>query len=159
MRKIIVDTNILLLMIIGAVENGAYIKSSKRLKSFNMEDYSIILNFLDSYPKKQRFITPYIATEVSNLIDLRSNAKILAYEVARLIFDEFSQLDVTINNDCNCPYFSSFGITDVSLIHLSSEYEIFTNDDKLATILYKLTKNENNVISYNMLKKNSCYLS
>lgn len=60
MKKIIVDTNILLLMIIGAVENGAYIKSSKRLKSFNMKYYLIILNFLIVIQKSKVSLLPIL---------------------------------------------------------------------------------------------------
>ena len=97
-RHLIIDTNLLLLLVIGAVEEGRHIRNSKRLNAFNISDYDNVVKIMSSYD--QVFITPYIATEVSNLIDLNGRAKLLVYEVARNLFTIFKQIDVDIDADC-----------------------------------------------------------
>ncbi len=143
-RNLIIDTNLLLLLVIGAVEEGKYISKSKRLKAFDISDYNKILKIMSDFDKV--FITPYIATEISNLIDLKGQARILAYEVARNLFSEFEEISVNLNKDCESNFFLKFGITDNSLIKLVSDYCILTSDYRMLKPLFK--GNENNVIPY-----------
>lgn len=132
---LIIDANLLLLLVIGAVESGRYIRHSKRLKDFGVEDYDNVLKLIKPY--KEIFITPYLATEVSNLIDLNGEARQLAFEIARILFSSFKQIDVKINQDCESKFFLQFGITDNSLINLASNYVILTNDHRLTAPLKK----------------------
>ena len=83
-KNLIIDTNLLLLLVIGAVEGGRHIKNSKRLGAFDLDDYNTVLKIMATYD--EIFITPYIATEVSNLIDLNGNPGVLAYKIARELF-------------------------------------------------------------------------
>ncbi len=142
-RKLIIDANLLLLLVIGAVEEGRHIGASKRLNGFSLDDYDDVLKMMSGY---EVFITPYIATEVSNLIDLKGHAKSLAYEVARNLFSVLGKIDVDIDADCGSTFFPVFGITDTSLIKLAKEYIILTNDHRMLTALYHA--NPNNVIPY-----------
>jgi hypothetical protein len=41
--KLIIDTNLLLLLIIGSVDDGIHINKSSRLSSYNIEDFDNIL--------------------------------------------------------------------------------------------------------------------
>ena len=43
-KTLIIDTNLLLLLVIGAVEGGRHIQNSKRLNKFTLQDYDAILD-------------------------------------------------------------------------------------------------------------------
>ena len=101
--RLLIDTNLLLVMIIGGVDEGRYIQKSKRLNDFCIEDYHRLWSLAKEY--KEIWITPYIATEVSNLIDLKSQARLRAFELAREIFSFFKQVDSSINEDCQGDFF------------------------------------------------------
>lgn len=147
-RGLIIDTNLMLLLIIGAVEEGRHIRNSKRLNAFDRTDYELVLKCMSGY--EDVFITPYIVTEVSNLIDLDGLAGILAYEIARKLFSAFKKIDVLIDDDCAPSYFLNFGITDSSLIRLAPHYDVLTNDNKMLPLLFEASPNT--IIPYEALK-------
>ena len=135
-RRLIIDTNLLLLLVIGAVEGGRHIHNSKRLNAFSVSDYDNVVKIMSEHD--EIFITPYIATEVSNLIDLDGHARLLAYEVARNLFCKiFKKIDIDIDEDCGSEYFLRFGITDSSLIKLAPNYFILTSDHRLLVPLFQ----------------------
>ncbi len=142
-KGLIIDANLLLLLVIGSVEEGRHIGNSKRLKSFSISDYYNLLKYLKDY---QVFITPYIATEVSNLIDLKGRARDLAFQFAQIMFSRFEQIDVNIEHDCSSELFVRFGITDASIINLASSYCVLTNDLQMLTPLYE--QGIHNVLPY-----------
>ena len=93
-KRLIVDTNLLLLLVIGAVEGGIHIKNSKRLNDYDYEDYHRVLKVVSEF--EAVYITPYIATEVSNLIDLTGGARELVFAFSRELFSEFNKINVVI---------------------------------------------------------------
>ncbi|WP_147693991.1 hypothetical protein [Vogesella mureinivorans] len=132
-KKLIIDTNLLLLLVIGAVENGRFISLSKRLGGYCEEDYQSVVRIMGSY--EEVFVTPYIAAEVSNLIDLSGNSAISAFHIARNLLSIFNEIRVNIKEDCASEAFLKFGLTDNSLINLSDEYHVLTNDKRLYSLL------------------------
>lgn len=142
--RLLIDTNLLLVMIIGGVDEGRYIEKSKRLNNFCIEDYHQLWEFTSGYGEV--WITPYIATEVSNLIDLDGFARTKAFEIARLLFGEFNQVEVSITKDCDGELFSEFGLTDNSIIHLAKNVDIFTSDLRMLTPLYE--SNPDRIVPY-----------
>lgn len=134
-QKLIIDTNLLLLLVIGAVEEGRHIRNSDRLGKFEIADYDSILNFISEYDTI--CITPYIATEVSNLIDLNDYARDYAFIVARELFSTFEEIKTSIIDDISSGFFEGFGITDSSLISLAKKYDILTDDNRMLTPLYE----------------------
>ena len=77
---VLIDTNLLLVMIMGGVDEGRYISKSKRLGDFCIDDYHMLWELVKGY--REIWITPYIAAEVSNLIDLDGYAGAKAFEIA-----------------------------------------------------------------------------
>jgi hypothetical protein len=143
-KRLIIDTNLLLLLVIGAVEEGRHIRNSKRLNAFNITDYDNILKIMCDHDEV--FVTPYIATEVSNLIDLDGHARMLAYQVAKYLFSIFKKVDIDIDKDCESDLFLKFGITDNSLIRLAPNYFILTSDCRMLDSLFK--SSEDTIIPY-----------
>lgn len=131
---LLIDANLLLLMIIGGVDEGRYIEKSKRLGAFCIEDYRDLWELVKGY--KEIFITPYIATEVSNLIDLDGQAGIRAFKVAREIFGWFKQAETLVSDDCKGKFFLEFGLTDNSIITLSNRFDVLTNDNRIVLLLH-----------------------
>lgn len=140
-KGLLIDTNLLLVMIIGSLEGGRYIKKSKRLDKFCVEDYhllwQIVKNYSDDY--SDIWITPYIAAEVSNLIDLHGQARTDVLEIAREIFSLLKQAETLIAEDCKGNFFLEFGLTDNSIIRLSEKFDIITNDHRMATPLFTIS--------------------
>ncbi|WP_234465011.1 hypothetical protein [Pseudomonas sp. S44] len=145
---LIIDTNLLLLLVIGLVEDGRHISKSDRLNGYSQEDYQIVVRFMGRF--KSVFTTHYIATEVSNLIDLGGELGSRVYEAARLLLSEFQQIESTIVDDSASPYFLKFGLTDASLISLVSDYTVLTDDGPLSGVLYAV--NGDNVVQLEVAK-------
>lgn len=143
-KKLIIDTNILLLFIIGYQLKGQYISKSKRLQGYTLEDYNILIEIIKEFEKI--YITPYIVTEVSNLIDLHGDVRTEIFKYFELIIQAVEIIDIDVKNDANGDYFHHFGITDHSLIKLIKDYTIITNDRKLTSVLNYI--NHKNVICF-----------
>lgn len=148
--KLIIDANLLLLLVIGSIDDGIHIKKSGRLKSnYDFEDYDALIEVMNK--TKEIYITPYIATEVSNLIDLKGNLRKRIFEVYREILNSFKQVEVDIHKDIKDASFIHYGLADASLVNLASEYKILTADDKLLTELFKSCYE--NILPYKELRQ------
>ena len=143
-QRLLIDTNLWLVMIIGAVDEGKYFAKSKRLGSYSREDFEILWKIFGSY--EEVWITPYIAAEVSNLIDLNGEAGVKAYAIAKEVFSRLKQVESSIAKDCENDFYTSFGLTDGSIIQLSKKVDVLTNDKRMLGPLYKV--GGENVIPY-----------
>lgn len=141
---LLIDTNLLLLMIIGGIDEGRYIKKSKRLNTYCRDDYYNLWKLVEDY--KEIWITPYIAAEVSNLIDISGEAGERIFALAGEIFKTFKQVKVTISDDCQQDFFNQFGLTDSSIINLSKKVHVITNDQRMLTPLYATSPD--NIIAF-----------
>lgn len=148
-RKLIIDTNLLLLLIIGAVDNGRHISNSKRLNAFCEKDYQNVLAILKGYSGV--CITPYVAAEVSNLIDLNGDVRRKIFEVAKNFFSICEEVNTEVKSDSVLDFFVEFGLTDGSLINLSSEYLILSNDLRMMSVISGL--NPDSVVPFIEHKK------
>lgn len=150
-NNLIVDTNLLLLWIIGSIDNGTHIGSSNRLKKFNYKDFQIVNTIIGTYDTLS--ITPYIATEISNLIDLNGYVKEQVFKRFQVLLRDITAvkvIDTDVRADISSKNFLNFGLTDNSLITLINDYFILTDDDRLCFILYSV--NADNVLQYNFVK-------
>lgn len=132
--RLLVDTNLLLLMVIGGVDEGRYIGRSKRLGMFCIEDYDRVWELVGQY--KEVWITAYIAAEVSNLIDLDHHARTRVFELAKEMFSLFKQAETSISEDSRHAFFLEFGLTDSSIINLAKDFDILTNDQRMMVPLF-----------------------
>ncbi|UFH48404.1 hypothetical protein [Pseudomonas sp. KNUC1026] len=134
--SLVLDTNLFVLIAIGAVEGGRHIRNSDRLGKYSIQDYEKAVSVLGTFD--EAYITPYIAAELSNLIDLTGYARTLAFSIiAELTATQFKCISVDVSRDFQSPLIDIFGLADCSLISLAREHVIFTNDHRLAAALYK----------------------
>lgn len=144
MDSLILDTNLLLLYIVGGVEGGRYICKSKRLTKFSVEDYEKV-EIVMSYAKTVS-VTPYIITEVSNLMDMSGVLHQMMMEEVKRVIQFLNPITVDLRTDTD-GLFVSFGITDNSLINLVKNNVVFTDDLRLAPRLLEV--NSLNVLLIN----------
>lgn len=149
MSKLIIDANLLLLYTIGFVDNCSHIDKSDRLKKFKKNDFDILLEILK--PFKEVYVTPYIAAEVSNLIDINGRVGEKIFENYKCLLSEILlQVNTHIKNDSDSNLFKRYGLTDCSLIRLVNEYFILTDDNRLCSELY--TIEPKHVLQFEVIK-------
>lgn len=149
-KNLVIDANLLLLLIIGALDDGIHISRSKRLNSFSLNDFDVLTTFLIGY---RVHITPYVAAEVSNLIDFRGELRDRTFAIARILLSKFNQIDTVISDDVSTRCFITHGITDASLVTLSENYKILTNDERMLIELYKV--GGDNILPFYLLKQDN----
>ncbi|HDX9145393.1 TPA: hypothetical protein RQO79_005773 [Klebsiella michiganensis] len=141
----LIDTNLLLLFVIGSVDNGHFIGASKRLDAFSYYDYRLLNEYIGKFDNFAT--TPYILTEVSNLIDLQDYAAVEAFKTLRLVSQIAEIIDVTPSSDTDHSHFFQYGLTDVNILNIAQNRAILTNDIRLANFAYQICP-EGNIIPW-----------
>jgi predicted nucleic acid-binding protein len=134
-KGIVVDTNLLILLLIGFYDLDE-IEKNKRLKNkgFEKEDFHKLVSLIDAVSNKIT-ITPNILTEVCNLTDNYNNETDYAFfefieEFIRTLEERNVNSNEIIHN--NQTAFYKFGLSDSSITNLSKEeYLIITVDAPL----------------------------
>lgn len=144
---ILVDTNILLLYVVGLV-NRQRISKFKRTQQFFPEDYDLLTQILKSFQKV--VTTPNILTEVNSLANQlgepeRSRClQLFGQAIAKLqeIHQPSQQLALL-------PEFQKFGLTDCGILNVAQgSYLVLTDDLRLTATLQRKgidTVNFNNI--------------
>ncbi|MCG8365256.1 MAG: hypothetical protein MJA27_18245 [Pseudanabaenales cyanobacterium] len=149
-KGILVDTNILFLYFVGAV-NRERISKFKRTNQFIPEDYDLLLGILKNF---QRMVTTSnILTEVNSLSNQLGEPQcsqcFALFSQAILPFEEYY---IESRNTASNEAFIRFGLTDCGIINLAREQYLVLNDDlKLASYLQRQridTVNFNNLRVY-----------
>lgn len=150
-KGIIIDTNILLLLLVGSV-NQKRIVQFKRTQQFTPEDYQLLLRIISKFTNI--VTTPNILTEVNSLANQLGEPE---RSECFALFAQFVQ-DVTLLNESyiksvdavNAEKFIKFGLTDCGILTLARDsYLILTDDFKLANYLLSLGID---VINFNNLR-------
>ncbi len=129
-RGIIIDTNILLLYLVGLV-NRERIPRFKRTAQFIPEDYDLLLQLVDNFQKI--ITTPNILTEVSSLANQlgepeRSQCLDTFKWLISQVTEEYQESNIVAGQEL----FTRFGLTDCGIILLAkNKYIVLTDDLKL----------------------------
>ncbi|MGK7938793.1 MAG: PIN domain-containing protein [Crocosphaera sp.] len=136
-KGILIDTNILLLLIVGS-SNRKRISKFKRTEQFVPEDYDLLIKLINLFPTI--ITTPNILTEVNSLTNQIGEPErskcltIFAQLIAEIEEFSLSSQDIIKNNG-----FVKFGLTDCGIIEVSkNQYLVLTDDFKLFNYLQKL---------------------
>ncbi|WP_319418832.1 PIN domain-containing protein [Pleurocapsa sp. FMAR1] len=130
-KGILIDTNILLLYLIGLV-NRDRIPRFKRTAQFIPEDYDLLFQLVNSFQKV--ITTPNILTEVNSL------ANQLGEPERSQCLNIFAGLIAGISEQCldsgsvaKHELFARFGLTDCAIMYLAKDkYLVLTDDLKLS---------------------------
>ncbi len=147
-KGILVDTNLLLLYIVGSV-NTKLIKDFKRTNIFEEADYVKVANYIEKFEVK--VTTPCILTETSNLLAQIQKEKeqcIYALKESISIMEENYVPSSEISENVS---FQKFGLTDSSIVQIAKdEFVVFTVD----LPLYHYLSNEGfDVLNYNHIRQ------
>lgn len=133
MNKIVIDTNTLLLVVLCAT-NINYLKSHKRLNTFNEDDYILIEELLNSYDKI--ITTPNVWTEVDNLCTntIHGDDKYIYIQTIKKFVCEFIELYTPTKTiiDQHIAFYE-LGFSDTGLLELAIEHKnLITSDSTLS---------------------------
>lgn len=133
-KGILIDTNILLLWIVGTV-NRNRISKFKRTKQFMPEDFDLLLGIISSF--NQVITTPNILTEVNSLTNqLGEPERSRALSIFAQGISEFHEVYSQSQDIAKEKEFVRFGLTDCGIsITAPNEYLVLTDDLKLAHYL------------------------
>lgn len=128
-KGILVDTNILLLFVVGSLSPDL-IKRISRTAHFSIQDFQIISKVIDFFDV--RITTPHILTEVGNLIGNRNDIRNALRSYIEIVEERFSESVKIVSDDA----FSKFGLTDTAVLDLSkNSCIVLTNDGPLYGLL------------------------
>lgn len=126
---IILDTNLLLLMLVGAYSPD-YISDYKRTQKYTREDYEWICLILKYFAKV--VITPQILAEVWNFAEKIPDYHLVEFikssvKALEIIEEIYIEKQVILSNTDELQY---VGVSDLSIIHAAKRgnYVIFTDD-------------------------------
>ncbi|WP_414887283.1 PIN domain-containing protein [Pseudomonas marginalis] len=128
-KGIIVDTNLLLLALIGGTSS---IVEFKRTRGYSDADYQLLLKVIDQFEKLVS--TPHILAEVSNLTNglhgnkLRVFYATLKNSLSTIIEVHHPALDISRDYEL-----SPYGLTDVGIVAAAKDnYLVLTDDLRVA---------------------------
>jgi hypothetical protein len=128
-KGLIVDTNLLLLALIGGTSS---IVAFKRTRGYSDDDYQLLLKVIDQFEKL--VATPHILAEVSNLTNglygskLRDFYSTLKNSLSTIIEIHNPALDISRAYEL-----SPYGLTDVGIVAAAKDnYLVLTDDLRVA---------------------------
>jgi len=144
---VLVDTNILLLYIVGLV-NKQRISRFKRTKQFTPEDYDLLARILNSF--QTVVTTPNILTEVNSLANqLGEPERSRCLELFGQAIAKLQEIHQPSQQLALLPEFQKFGLTDCGILNVAQgSYLVLTDDLRLTATLQRKgidTVNFNNI--------------
>lgn len=129
-RGILIDTNLLVLFVVGAV-NRDRIPRFKRTSSYTSADWDLLTGILEQIPR--RYCTPHILAEVSSLTDLKGPELDIAREILRNTISLMEELPVASRDACESAHYRRLGLTDaaIGLAAKQRGCSVVTNDSGL----------------------------
>jgi hypothetical protein len=154
MNCLILDTNLLILLTVGAYKPAMIDKHKRTTKVFSIEDFELLKMILGQYQKM--VFLPSILVETSNLLsqigdpDKTAILKVFAELIKR--YDEVyleSQLAVQAG------HFLTLGLTDSLILEtLNGDFELLTVDHKLHI---QAVSTGLNAVNFNHLRQDFLY--
>ncbi len=124
-KGLLIDTNILLLYIVGAVDINL-IRNFGRTANFAENDFYVVSKFVDYFDIK--ITTPHILTEVSNLFGNRKSLKVALSKFIELTNEIF----LVSKKIAETKTFLQFDLADTAVCETAkNSYLVITNDRPL----------------------------
>lgn len=146
-HPLVIDTNLLLLLIVGATDPVAISKFA-RTDEFNHGDFDTVLKIAEFFAvRKGLLTTPHVLAEVSNLLRRRDRFRstLAAFVVTRT--EEHCEPAKHLVQD---RLFPAIGLTDVGLLAMACQQHcVLTTDGGLAAAIYS---GGGAVINYNHIR-------
>jgi predicted nucleic acid-binding protein len=147
-RQIVIDTNLLVLLVVGLTDRKL-IDKHKRLQQFEQDDFDLLTDLLSKFD--QIFVTPHIVTETCNLISQindpakSSVRKTLAF-LLETLKEEFKPSVEVARHDS----FFRLGLADCAILDLIKKETPFVTVD--LELYLAASKVNNNAVNFNHLR-------
>lgn len=125
---ILVDTNVLLLLLVGAVGVN-YLARHKRTARYDGQAYVIARQYISRFPTV--LTTPHVLAETANLLSggLNGSALQQVWEAFRTLCGRFDERHVPIHTLVREETLRRLGVTDTGIIRLSGRGWVVLTDD------------------------------
>ncbi|MEK7949084.1 hypothetical protein [Luteolibacter soli] len=121
MRTVLVDTNLLVLLVVGLAD-PKLIEKHKRTQAFSSDDFMLFGLFLERY--EQIVVTPGILAETSNLLRQTGEpARSALLAQLMVLIDGAAEVHITGRTAAACPRFLQLGLTDCSILEATKAAE------------------------------------
>jgi hypothetical protein len=111
-RGIPIDTNLIVLLIVGSV-NRERTPLFKRTSSYTPADWDLLTGILEQIPR--RYAIPHVLSEVSALPDLKGPELEIARDILRQWILLIQALPISSLDASSSPYYQRLGLTDAAL--------------------------------------------
>lgn len=132
MRAVLVDSNLLLLLVVGSASRR-YIQVHKRLSGYGAEDFELLVGLIGTF--SDLVTVPHVITEVSNLSRHIPDpaARSVIVDKLRELIEQTPELPIGSVEGLQHPAWSRLGVTDTILLHLCEQgITLVTADSDLA---------------------------
>ena len=147
-RYVLLDTNLLVLLIVGQVRPNLLPRLSPGKYSFAIDDFEILKRIVAQF--EQAVTTPYLLTEVSSILGKLDHNSMM--ECRAKLAEYLPALDCRYTGSDKLAQeaeFVRFGIADVSIFRASNETPFVTEDCPLIGLL----QNRCSVLNYEAAKQ------
>ena len=128
------DTNLLLLYLVGAYDRRLVSRFKRTADRFEPEDFDTLARLLGQFDVI--VTTPYVLTEASNFLgQLSGRVKEECFTLFARSISKMSEKHTLATNLSRSPAFIKFGLTDVSIHEAAKDYLVLTDDFPLAGYL------------------------
>ncbi len=118
MKKVLIDTNLLLLFLLGSVDRK-HVGNHKRLRGFSDFEFEALLKLLAS--ATQFVTTPHILAETSNLLDIGKRADVATANAFITFVQAAEEICVSAEDVTSRPEFLKYGLTDAAIHSVVAE--------------------------------------
>lgn len=114
-RRIILDTNLLVLLIVGLYD-PQYIDKHKKLEDYSLDDFESLLILIDG---ADLVVTSNVLTEASNLLWLTGTPhKEQIRSFLRSFIEDSIEHNLISKTTAESPYFMQLGLTDAGILDI-----------------------------------------
>ena len=131
---LLIDTNLLVLFVVGAV-NANRIEKFKRTQRYRREDYEFPVDFIGRFGSL--YTVAHVLSEVSNLTDMSGAERLLARRVLAKIITTLDEPHVPSAQASSGPPYETLGLTDAAISAVVRERKcaVLTDDFDLYYLL------------------------
>ena len=119
MPRLLLDTNLLLVFIVGSVDPGL-LGSAKRLKEYRADDYEVVVTYVSLF--HEVVLLPNLVTETSNFLgQMKGERRTLCMTLLRELSTNSPELYVRSGLAVIQPEYLNLGVTDASILCVLDE--------------------------------------
>lgn len=149
MKRIILDTNLLVLLVVGLTDEKL-ISKHKRTITFLPIDFLLLKLFLEDY--QQIVVTPHVLAETSNLaaqIGDPDKSKIL--QTLALFIGVQEEIQYPSKSVVHASYFVRLGLTDSVILDILQDVLLLLTDD--LSLYLQAVNSEHQAFNFNHLRQ------